>query len=85
MAREQKLRIDEYLSTGCPYCAEALEQAMKTYTDAKGRKRQALYLERNERLVIVPDYNSAGILTGFHVNVQKAGERLYAVGYAGAT
>lgn len=76
MARTQKLRIDEYLSTGCEYCAEALAKATTTYTDAKGRKRKTLRLERDERLVIVPDYNGAGILTGFHVNVQKRGERV---------
>lgn len=74
MARIQKLKVDEYLSTGCEFCAETLEQVMKTYTDAKGRKRKTLRLEKGERLVIVPDYNSANILTGFHVNVQKRGE-----------
>ncbi len=72
---ERKLVINEYLGF-CDECASVMEQVMKTYTDASGRRRKTLELERHQRLVISPDYNHAGALTHFHVDLARRGDSI---------
>ena len=72
MAKTVKLVLNEYLSQ-CGICAAALEAVLVKVPGVRGR---VLRLDRRQRLIITPDYNAAGILTHFHVEVFNQGESL---------
>ena len=69
-----KLKLNEFLSTGCESCQATMEKIMVTYLGPGGRAQKTLVLAPDQRLLIAPDYNASGVLTGFHVDLVKRGD-----------
>lgn len=71
----QRVKFDEYFDLGCADCSAAFHKVIRPYwhaqKDGKLVPRTTLDIPEDMRLVISPDYNSAGHLTHFHMELVK--------------
>ena len=60
------LRINEFMSFDCVICQETYAQVFRR---VKGIRAPVLTIPLGHTLIISPDYNSAFILTHFHIEL----------------